>query len=354
MSKRIERDHRKFKRIVRGEIKKSLKKFITKGKIERYLGKKKISVPIPNIDIPRFAYGDNEGVGSGQGPGRGNEPGDQPGEDSFEVELTIEELAEFLGEELELPNIKPKGKKNIVEEKYIYTGISRTGPESLRQFKRTFKEALKRQIMAGEYDPDDPIIIPIKRDKRYRSWQVKILPETSAVIIYMMDTSGSMWDEQIEAVRRVSYFMNAWLISQYKGLAQRYIIHDAAAKEVSMDQFFKRSASGGTKISTAYRLCKEIMEKDYPPAETNIYVFHFSDGGNWFDDSETALKILDDMVPNVNLFGYGQVKSSWEGDFLEELLNYKTWPDNLITTNMDPDNEETYYSAIKDFLGKGK
>ena len=66
----------------------------------------------------------------------------------------MEELAEILGEELALPRIEPRGKKNIVTTKDKYTGIRQAGPESLRHFKRTFKRALKRQIASGIYDPE--------------------------------------------------------------------------------------------------------------------------------------------------------------------------------------------------------
>lgn len=352
MSKRIERDNIRFKQIIRGELKKSLKKFITQGKIERFIGKKKISIPIPNVDIPHFEYGDNMGIGAGEGPG-GNQPGDKPGEDVFEVGLSLEEIAELLGEDLALPNLQPKGKKNIIEEKYVYTGIRRIGPESLRHFKRTYKEALKRQVMSNEYDPNNPVIIPIKKDKRYRSWKLKLIPISSAVVIYMMDTSGSMGKEQVDLVRRISFAMNSWLMSKYKGLVVRYIIHDAEAKEVSMEQFFTRSSDGGTKISTAYSLCQEIIKKNYPPIDTNIYAFHFSDGDNWNEDSKKALKILDELVSEVNLFGYGQVKSAWgSGQFLENIKTYKPWPDNLRWAKINEPND--VYLTIKKFLGKGK
>jgi len=70
------------------------------------------------------------------------------------VDVSLEELAQILGEELELPNIENKGKKNIEDKEYKYTGVLKQGPESLRHFKRTYKEALKRAISLGKYDPE--------------------------------------------------------------------------------------------------------------------------------------------------------------------------------------------------------
>ena len=107
------------------------------------------------------------------------------------------------------------------------TGI-RAGPESLRHFRRTFREAFKRQIAMGTYDPARPMVVPVRDDKRFRSWNTAIEPVANAVIPYMMDVSGSMGDEQKEIVRIESFWIDTWLRTQYKGLESVYIIHDAA------------------------------------------------------------------------------------------------------------------------------
>src|SRR5205085_92967 len=122
---------------------------------------------------------------------------------------TMEELAQILGEELALPRIEPRGKKNIVTTRDRYTSIRQTGPESLRHFKRTFKRAMKRQISSNTYDPLNPVVIPIRADKQYRSWKEVPKPESVACIIYMMDVSGSMTDEQKEIVRIEAFWIDA-------------------------------------------------------------------------------------------------------------------------------------------------
>src|SRR2546430_1744238 len=91
--------------------------------------------------------------------------------------------------------IESKGKKNLTTPKVKYTGVYTSGPESLRHFKRTYKQALKRSIATGVYNPATPIIVPVREDKRYRTWRVTELPQSNAVVIYMMDVSGSMGDE---------------------------------------------------------------------------------------------------------------------------------------------------------------
>ena len=129
---------------------------------------------------------------------------------------------------------------------------------------------------------------------RYRSWKTDERHENNAVIIYMMDVSGSMGDEQKEIVRTEAFWIDTWLAVQYKGIETRYIIHDATAREVDEDTFFKTRESGGTLISSAYKLCEKIIETDYPPVDWNIYPFHFSDGDNWSgEDTRLCLEILE-------------------------------------------------------------
>src|SRR5438132_378448 len=99
--------------------------------------------------------------------------------------------------------------------KYMSTGKT-AGPASLRHFKRTYKQALRREISAGTYHPNRPVI-PVREDKRYRSWKEVPSPERNAVILYIMDVSGSMGDEQKEIVRIESFWIDTWLRHQYGG-----------------------------------------------------------------------------------------------------------------------------------------
>ena len=60
--------------------------------------------------------------------------------------------------------------------------------------------------------------MPIHEDKRYLSWKTKQKPESNAVILYMMDVSGSMGDEQKEIVRIESFWIDTWLQTNYNGV----------------------------------------------------------------------------------------------------------------------------------------
>jgi sporulation protein YhbH len=371
MSLKIDADHGRFKDIVRGKIKQNLKKYIQKGEMIGKQGKDVISIPVPSIELPRFRFGhrDQGGVGQGEGdvgqvlkPGQveegegGKKAGEGAGDHSIEVDVTMAELAQMLGEELKLPRIEPKGKERIENIKYRYTGINTQGPESLRHFKRTFKQALKRQIAQGTYNSGTPLVVPLKSDRRYRAWKEIIEPQANAVIIYMMDVSGSMGDEQKEIVRIESFWLDTWLRSQYKGIESRYIIHDAMAKEVDRETFFHTRESGGTMISSAYKLCWKLIEENYSPSEWNIYPFHFSDGDNWSaDDSSQCISLLrEHIIPAVNMFGYGQVESPYgSGQFIKDLREAFPGAAHPKVVTSEIKDKDAIYGSIKDFLHQG-
>ena len=365
---KIERDRTRFKQIVRGKIRENLRKYVSHGEMIGRKGRELVSIPIPQLDVPHFRYGKSGSGGVGQGDGEvgtpigGSDQGDgkgqagsDPGAHILEVDVSLEELAEILGDELQLPRIEPKGRENIEEEKNVYTGIRRTGPESLRHFRRTFKQALRRQISSGSYDPHRPVVVPINEDKRYRSWKTIAQPSANAAIIYMMDVSGSMTDDQKRIVRTEAFWIDTWLRSQYAGIERRYIIHDAAAKEVDEETFYHTRESGGTRISSAYRVCHEIIERELPPAEWNLYCFHFSDGDNWGEDNQQCMELLrESLLPVVNLFCYGQVESPYgSGDFIRALREtFDDATENLVLSEIP--NEEAILDSIREFLGKGR
>jgi sporulation protein YhbH len=369
MSLKIDQDHSRFRNIVRGRIRQNLRKYISQGEMIGRKGKDLVSIPIPHIEIPRFRFSDRQQGGAGQGDGDPGDPvggeegeegeggkkaGEGAGEHVLEVDVTLDELAAILGEELELPDIRDKGKSKIINEKDRYTGIRRVGPESLRHFRRTYREALKRQISMGAYSPERPIVVPIPDDKRFRSWKTEAEPVANAVIIYMMDVSGSMGDEQKEIVRIESFWIDTWLQRQYKGLESRYIIHDAVAREVDRETFFHTRESGGTMISSAYKLCSQLIDDHYPPEEWNIYPFHFSDGDNWsMDDTLHCVELMKQKIlPRVNMFAYGQVESPYgSGQFIKDLRDHFGKDERVITSEIR--DKDAIVGSIKEFLGKG-
>jgi uncharacterized protein len=366
MGLRIHQDHQRFRQIVKGKIRDDLRRFLTRGELLGKEGKQLISIPVRGIDIPNFRYGENDdgGVGAGKGQpgdqvdtqGEGVGPGgSEPGQHLLEVDVTLDELADILAEELKLPRIKPKGKHRITAQKDRYSGIRQAGPESLRHFKRTFRRALRRQIMTGTYNPDQPRIVFERRDKMYRSWRTVLQPQSNAVIVYMMDVSGSMGDEQKELVRLEAFWIDAWLRRNYEGIESRYIVHDVRAAEVDKNTFFHLREDGGTKISSAFKCARDLLDARYSSEEWNIYLFHFSDGDNSSesDNRECCRLLRENLLPKLNLFGYCQVASAYgSGNFIN-VLHEHFGNDETVTTSR-VNSRDDIYDSIKAFFTAGR
>jgi uncharacterized protein len=366
MVNKIEQDHQRFRQIVRGKIRKDLRKFLSRRDLIAREGRKLVAVPVSDIDLPTFRYGDNSGgVGmgegeEGQGVGRG-QGGEAEGRHMLEVDVSLEELADILGEELHLPRIEPRGQHKITTVKDKYTGIRPVGPAGLRHFKRTYREALKRQIALGLYDPANPVIIPIRDDLRFRSWNEVKKPQSNALIVYMMDVSGSMGEEQKELVRLCAFWIDTWLRRNYEGVESRYIVHDVRAGEVDRKTFFSVREDGGTRISSAYQFCHELLRQHYDASDWNTYLFHFSDGDNSSEaDNRLCCQIIDQqLLPICNQFGYCQVTSSYgSGSFLGVLREAfpKGAPDKqgpkVVTSRID--GKDDIYDALRTFFKSGR
>ena len=351
---RIKSDANRFRQIVRGRIREELRKHLGHQEMFGREGKRVVSIPIPHLDLPRFVH-DPGGKGVGQGDGNGTRAGNQPGEHLLEAEFTIEELAQMLGEALELPRIRPKGNDELDATRGRYTGISNVGPESLRHFRRSYRHALRRLLVSGAYDPSRPRVVLHRADRRYRTWKPRRQPSTNAAIIYIMDVSGSMGADQKELVRTESFWLDAWISSNYQGTRKVYIVHDAVAKEVDRETFFRIRESGGTVISSAYELSRRIIQERYSPEEWNLYLFHFTDGENYSrQDTAKCMDMLEKtLLPAVNLFGYGQVESyGTSGDFYEA-LDKRFSEDERVAVSRIPDRNAVV-DSIKSFLGRGK
>ena len=231
---RIEHDLSRFKQIVRGKIRQNLRKYITHGEMIGHKGSDLVSIPVA-ADRRAAVPLRQEGLRRRR-PGRRRRgharsarrrgrrrrrarPAATPGGHILEVEVSLEELAAILGEELRTAAHRAEGQEEHRQKKDRYTSIRRAGPESLRHFKRTYKEALRRQISSNSYVPErsahraDSRGQAVSRLERSRPSR-----EANAVVIYMMDVSGSMTDEQKEIVRIEAFWIDTWMHSQYQGV----------------------------------------------------------------------------------------------------------------------------------------
>lgn len=382
----IDQDLKRAREILRGKARKDLKKHISHGDMIGRQGKKFISIPVPNIDRPRFRFGSNQG-GVGMGGGKQGDPigrakgdegdgsgqaGDQPGGHLYEV--TEEELAQWLSDDLELPFLAPKdSKKRLISEGVRYGGERHCGPQGLLKRRATLLRAIRRSL--SELNPDllaefmknpyfdvSQYVVITPDDRRYHTATPLIKPIADCLVIFVMDVSGSMTDDEKDVARQMSWWIKLWLASQYDGIQFRFIIHDAIAKEVDEDAFFHTTESGGTRISSAYHVISMILDSDsgytcphgatVNPDDLNVYVFQFTDGDNWGEDSSVCLRFLhDSIMPFVTMLGYVQLKSPYgSGSFISVIRDIQTQYANVIATEIE--DREGIFMGLKALFGK--
>lgn len=316
-------DQQRHQEKVQEAIRNNLPDLITEENIVMSNGREVVKIPIRSLDEYkiRYNYDKNKHVGQGdgdsqvgdvvardgssgqKGPGKGQGAGDQAGEDYFEAEVSLMDIEEALFKELELPNLKRKEQDNIVIENIEFNDIRKTGLMGNIDKKRTMMTAFKRNAMQGKAS-----FHPIYReDLKFKTWNEVVKPESKAVVLAMMDTSGSMgiWEKYM--ARSFFFWMTRFLRTRYETVEIEFIAHHTEAKVVSEEDFFSKGESGGTICSSAYRKSLELIEEKYNPTRYNIYPFHFSDGDNLTSDNARCVKLVEELMKVSNMFGYGEV-----------------------------------------------
>ncbi|MBM6997697.1 sporulation protein YhbH [Paenibacillus sp. DXFW5] len=358
-------DQQRHQEKVREVIKQNLPDLVTEENIIMSDGKQIIKVPLRNLEEYRFIhnYQKHKHVGQGDGSsevgdvlgqdspkdngkgGKGGKAGDQPGYDYVEAEISIEELEDMLFEEMELPYIQEKDKEEMETESIRFNDIRKKGLMSNIDKKRTILENLRRNATAGT--PGIHGISP--DDLRYKTWEEIIVPRSNAVILAMMDTSGSMGAFEKYCARSFFFWMTRFLRRQYEKVEIVFLAHHTEAKEVSEEEFFTRGESGGTICSSVYQKALEIIDSRYSPSSYNIYPFHFSDGDNLTSDNERCVKLIGELMKRSNLFGYGEVNQYNRGSTL--MSAYRTIKQEKFMYYVIKEKGEVY-NALKRFFHK--
>ncbi len=390
----VDPDFDRFEKIIRGKAREELKKFISPDKMNIMQGGKVVQLPKPRIDMPHFTRGTpNEGgVGSGEGEegdligevdengniNDPNQPGEEEGEhgnESWGPEITRSEIARQMMGDLTIPNLKPKGDENIKKDSYKWTLVSRAGTKLLP--KNTIRNAIKRSAreLGEELTSEQVTVEP--QDIRYRSWTEEKKPQANAVIFYVIDVSGSMGEEQKQMSRTANFYLSTIIKHQFgelnaklrdeefsdemfgDGVEEVHIIHDSEAKQVSEKEFYTTTTSGGTNISSAYKLIEKLVEEKYDPSRWNIYIYHYSDGDNFDTDNSTALETIDRLIPNINELGYINVKAistMWANGKFKKVLDshFGDGHEVVRTTEIDRLAPEEYAKVIHKMLGEKK
>jgi sporulation protein YhbH len=315
-------DQNRHQEKVREAVKQNLPDLITDESIIMQNGKQILKIPIKSLDEYRFRYnyrkskqvgqGDGDSqvgdvLGSdpqaGAGPGKGQTAGDQPGEDYYDTEISLDEVESMLFEELELPDLEEKEKQQMQAADIVFHDVRKKGLMSNIDKKRTILQNLKRN--AGSGQPGIHHISP--DDLRYKTWEEVQKPQSSAAIIAMMDTSGSMGSFEKYVARSFFHWMTRFLRTKYEHVEIVFIAHHTEAREVSEEEFFTKGESGGTICSSAYIKALQVIDSRFPSAQYNLYPFHFSDGDNLSSDNDRCVQLIHELLARCNMFGYGEV-----------------------------------------------
>ncbi|MFA1713803.1 sporulation protein YhbH [Peribacillus frigoritolerans] len=343
-------DQQRHQEKVQEAIKNNLPDLISEESIVMSNGRDVIKIPIRSLDEYkiRYNYDKNKHVGQGDGDskvgdvvardgspsdagaGKGQGAGDKAGEDYYEAEVSMMELEEALFSQLELPNLQKKEHAEHTLEHIEFNDIRKTGLMGNIDKKKTMISAFKRNALRG-----DPGFHPIyKEDFKFKTWNEIQKPDSKAVVLAMMDTSGSMglWEKYM--ARSFFFWMNRFLRTKYETVEIEFIAHHTEAKVVPEEDFFSKGESGGTICSSVYRKALELIDHKYDPAKFNIYPFHFSDGDNLTSDNVRCVKLVEELMKVSNMFGYGEV-------------NQYNRHSTLMTAYKNIDNEKFRYYILK-------
>jgi sporulation protein YhbH len=305
-------DRSRHRQKIEKAIKESIKDVVAEESIIGQSGKKKIRIPVKGIKEHRFVYGNNEKnkqVGSAQGKDvnkgqrighrrktknkEGDKPGNKPGEEMYEIEMSLEELAGYLFNDLQLPELEKKNFKFTTQEKMKRKGKRPYGIRPRLSKKETIKQKIKRKkaaIKAGSFDPNsDDRFTFHESDLRYKHIAPVVKENTAAVVFFVMDVSGSMTKSKKFLARSFFFLLYQFLNHRYSSIDVVFVSHTADANEVNEEQFFTQVPNGGTLVSTGLKKVEEIIEKRYHPSNWNIYTFYCGDGDNWSIDNKEAL-----------------------------------------------------------------
>jgi sporulation protein YhbH len=366
-------DQERHRERVRDAIKKNLGSIVSNESIILSDGKRVVKVPIRSLDEYkfRFDYRKKKHVGTGdgktkvgdvigregqpgQGVGQGPGAGDQPGQEYYEAEVDIDEIASLIFEDLHLPYLEEKAKHAVQSKTTKFTEIRRSGVLSNLDKRRSILENIKRRAKETGHAGMGPFK---KEDLRYKTWEEQVAYESNAVVIAMMDVSGSMGEFKKYIARSFYFWMVRFLKTKYDQVKIVFVSHHTEAKEVSEEQFFTQGESGGTVVSSAYRLALDVIGERFPASDWNIYPFHFSDGDNYYSDNDEAVRLADDLIKTCNLFGYGEIgeegASSYRrssGALLSIFKDRLKNQDRFVGVRID--DKVDVYPALKEFFGK--
>ncbi|AOR24447.1 sporulation protein YhbH [Clostridium taeniosporum] len=365
-------DKRRHRQLVEKSIKENLGDILSEESIIGQSKNKKFKIPIKSIKEYQFVYGKNsKGVATGTGEekrgdkiesgskkamGKGNKgAGNEEGDEVYETEITLEELMEYISDELNLPNLDEKKYSEIITDSCgKKKGYQRHGIRPRLAKKRTVmakisrKQSKKRALLeAGEECEDERFPF---REEDLRYYKVKLQPKkaSNAVMIFIMDASGSMDSTKKYLARSFFFVLSRFLKRKYNNIAFEFIYHTTVAKRVGEYEFFHKSESGGTYISSGILEAIKLIDEKYPPNEWNIYPVYASDGDNWSEDNVKAIESVKEICEISNMFGYAELLPSTYTQTMYHKFNKDIKEKNFVSVVIK--EKKDLWEALKTML----
>lgn len=357
-------NRQKFIRRYKNHLKKAVEEAVAKRSIADMEHGESVNIPAKDISEPTFGTGQGgvrDGIypgnkeftrgdsiprpkdGAGKGGKKASDSGE--GEDEFSFTLSREEFMDLFFEDLELPNMIKTQLTKEMQFKKVRAGYTTSGTPSNINVIRSMKGSLARRIaLSGPYraqikpleeellqeqarpTPDMDRIsrleneitelrAKIKRipyidtfDLRYNNRIDEPVPTTQAVMFCLMDVSGSMGEFEKDVAKRFFTLLYLFLTRSYEYIELVFIRHHTIAKEVNEEEFFYSRETGGTVVSSALKMMRDIIQQRYPTSEWNIYAAQASDGDNWTDDSPVCRDLLvKSIMPFLQYYAYIEI-----------------------------------------------
>lgn len=278
-------------------------------------GASTVRVPVKMLEHYRFRLRDaNDQQGVGQGKAQ---PGDrigrpQPEEDTgqggnndgtlrYTLEFRIDDIVDWLWEEMQLPNLQARA-GHARDDDFTREGWDRRGARSRLDRRRSLKESIKRRGVQRAAGVEPATFID--EDLRFRQLTRREQPSTQAVVMMLLDVSGSMGERERQIAKTFFFWAIQGLRRQYRDLELVFIAHASQAWEFMEQEFFQVSGTGGTVASAGLAKVREIIDQRYSPAQYNIYLFYASDGENFPTDQPLARSALQSLAADCNYLGF--------------------------------------------------
>ncbi len=346
-----------------------------------------------------FHRGDEipKGGGGGQS-GREGAP-DGEGDDVLGVLLSPDEFLDLLFDGLSLPDLRLGTGGEIEAEQWHRSGFVRDGSPSRMHVSRTMRAARARRLAlrAGkrkaleEYQKERDVLqqeiiarrkkkadVSIEEERlRQLDEQISVLqrkiraipfiddsdlrfahidrqmqPRSQAVMLCVMDVSGSMGETEKDLSKRFFLLLYLFLQRQYRNVQIVFIKHHSVAQECTEKEFFAAREGGGTLVSPALVLAEEIISARFPANEWNVYLAQASDGDNYFADNVVVEETSRRLLEELRGFYYLEVNRDDESHLLQLYQELQEQYPQLVCTRAQ--QREDVYPLFRELFSKSQ